>query len=262
MIKRILTLVVTSSIISAGLLYLGFTMMERYSPALASSLNALVAGTNTQASPKVIAAAENFPLAEDLSSSDMDPGSSSLPKSAPNIQVDSNPSLKTSANSISAEKSGPGVTISQLMNNPDQYRNQAVTISGIATSMGDDKVLVNDGTGQILFEVDDELVDFAIINGLTITIVGMLDDSCSSAVFELDACTLDYQNNIVVIDDCIDDDDTNDDDINDDDDLDDDDDDGLDDDDHDDDDDDDDVDDDVDDDADNDHDEDDSDDDD
>ena len=49
MIKRIITLVVTSSLISAGLLYLGITMMGKYTPALAYSLNALVAETNVQA---------------------------------------------------------------------------------------------------------------------------------------------------------------------------------------------------------------------
>jgi hypothetical protein len=236
MIKRIIGLVVTSSLISAGLLFLGITMMEQYSPALASSLDALVAGSKATVSQNAIVAVDNDPQADDLSSGVKKLELSSLQKSASNTQVNSNQSPEIPANSISAETSGGTVTIAQLLSNPDQYRNQVITISGIATSLGDDKMLVNDGTGQILVEVDDELVNFAVINGLSITIMGMLDDFNSSIDFKLDACTIEYQNNTVVIDDCTVDDDIDDDDddgVDDDDDdgMDDDDDDGMDDDD-------------------------------
>jgi len=224
MIKRILTLVVVSSVISAGLLYLGITLMGKYSPALASSLNALVAGTTEHTSPNTFAAVEDAPQAADISTGGNVVDISAAPNTASNPPVDYTQSLKTSDNSMSAEKSSANVTIAQLFNNPEQYRNQVITLNGIANSLGNDKVLLNDGTGQILVEVEDDLLNIAVINGLSISVMAKLDDFSSPSVFELDACTLQYQNDIVVIDDCSDDDDMNDDD---DDDMNDDDDDGM-----------------------------------
>lgn len=232
MIRRIITLVIASAIVSAGLLYLGVTMMEQYSPALAASWSALVAKTNPQVQSNAAAPVEEAFLASDRSEEKR--AEAFLP-AAP-------------VDSLSANTSGAEVTIAQLFNNPDQFRNQKISISGIATSLGNYKVLLNDGTGQILVEVEDELVNFTLINGLSITVIGVLDNFGSSFALELNACMLNYLNNTVVIDDCKDDDMDDDDDADDDDDdMDDDDDDADDDDDIDDDDDDADDDDDLDD---------------
>ena len=180
MIKRILIYVVVSSIISAGLLYLGITIMGKYSPDLASSLSALVAGTHGQNSSVALAA-------------------------------DSDQSLKAKAsvNSITTGLPVAGVTIAQLLNNPDHFIDQVITITGIATSLSDDKFLLNDGTGQILVEVEDDLVSTAALNSLSITVSGRLDGLGSQTGLELDASTLIDPNGAVIIDD--DDDDIDDD---------------------------------------------------
>jgi uncharacterized protein YdeI (BOF family) len=212
MIKRIIIYVAISSLISAGLLYLGITVMGQYSPALASSLNALVAPTNVQNPPKAILAADNFPLTVDQSGDQVKLQVSSLPNPDSNFPVEYNQSLKTSENSISAGASDAEITIAQLLSNSDLFRNRVITIAGIATSLGDDKVLLNDGTGQILVELEDDLVGLAAINGLPITVMGTLDDASSLSSFELEACALTDQNGTVFIDDCKDDDDDGDDD--------------------------------------------------
>ena len=260
MIKRMIALVVTSSVISAGLLYVGITLMGQFTPALATTLNALVAGTNAQNSPSALTAGDSVPLTVDLRGGEEEPEVSSSPQSVSVFPDGSDQPLNTSVNSTSPEPPVTDVTIVQLVNHPDQFIDQVLTITGIATSLDDDKFLLNDGTGQILVEVEDDLISIAALNGLSITVAGMLDDSSSQTGFEFDASTLTYQDGtVVIVDDDLDDDldddcddgDCTDDLDDDDDDLDDDDDDDLDDDD------DDDLDDDLDDDNDNDDDDDD-----
>ena len=67
MIKKIIVLVVISSIISAGLLYLGITLMGQFSPVLASSLNAPVAEPSVENSTEPIPAASSNSSAKELS---------------------------------------------------------------------------------------------------------------------------------------------------------------------------------------------------
>jgi uncharacterized protein YdeI (BOF family) len=206
MIRRIITLVIVSSVISAGLLYMGFTVMGRYSPAHASTLNALVVKTNPQISPKSIPAKDSVPLTVDPVAVEEISAISSTSTAISASSDSSTQSLPASVNSIPAVIPVGGVTIAQLLNSPDQYIHQVFTISGIATSLSNDKFLLNDGTGQILVEIEDDLASFVIINGQSITVMGRLDDSSSRSSFELDACTLTDQNGTVVMDDCDDDD--------------------------------------------------------
>jgi hypothetical protein len=223
MIKRLIILVVTSSVISAGLLYLGITMMGQFSPALASSLNALVAGTNVQNSPKAIPAEDSVPLpvalrgegkiAGDsvpltvaLRSGNVKQKISSNSKSVPVSPVGSDQTLKVSANSIPAQTPVTGVTISQLLNNPKQFINHEFTLTGIATSLSNGKFLLNDGTGQILMEFDDDLVSKTDLGGQSINVSGKLDYSSSQSGIYLEVHTFTDQNGTVVTDDCPDDD--------------------------------------------------------
>jgi uncharacterized protein YdeI (BOF family) len=206
MIKRIITLLVTSSVISAGLLYLGFTVLGQYSPAHASSLNALVARSTVQNSPNVIPAGKSSPVTVDLRGGveKSEVSSPSIAVSA--IPVSSDQPLPVSVNSVSTEAPVAGVTIAQLLNSPDQFIHQIISITGIATSLVKDKFLLNDGTGQLLVEVEDDLVGFTIIDGMSITVMGKLDDSSSQSGIVLEAHTLTDKNGTVVSDDCIEDD--------------------------------------------------------
>jgi uncharacterized protein YdeI (BOF family) len=224
MIKKILALVVASSVISAGLLFVGITMMGQFFPALAGPLDPLVAETNEWNSPEALPAEESSPLTVDLAIKGAKPGDSSTAQPVPAIPVNSDPPLHASGSSTSPEPPATEVTIAQLMNHPDQYIGQVVTLTGIATSLDDDEFLLNDGTGQILVDVEDDLVSIATLNGLSIVVTGMLDGSSGQTGFEFEASTLTYPGGTEIIvdddlDDPDDDDDLND---NDDDDLDDD----------------------------------------
>ena len=234
MIKRSLVLVFVSSLISAGLLFLGTTVMGIIPPALASAENALVTGTDGQSSPIPIPAEETAIRKVELFNKAETPkvssaGNAALPSAAVPVQP-----LQASKVSTCGVAPITGVTISQLLANPNQYFHNVVSLTGIATRLSDEKFLLNDGTGQILVEVEDDRVLYAIINGISITVTGMIDDSSSQYGFELDAYTLTDVNGTVIVDDCEDDDnnDDMDDDLDDDsdDDLDDDSDDDLDDD--------------------------------
>lgn len=262
MIKRIITLIITSSMISAGLLFLGISLMEQYTPAHASTLEALIARSYAQTEANDILVSENAPVTTDINNGKEKLMGSSIPKSVSVIPVAPAQTTNASVNLTTTQSTAPIIKISQILSDPKQFLDQVYTISGIATHLGDDKLLLNDGTGQILVEVEDDLLGLMLINGQMVSIMGKLDDTDSFTGIEMDACTLTDQNGAVVMDDCDEDDlddgdddsdgvDDDDDDLDDDDDdgLDDDDDDGVDDDDGSDDDSDDDIDDDIDDDG-------------
>ncbi len=235
MIKRIITLIFTSSLISAGLLFLGISLMEQYTPAHASTLEALVARSNAQIVANDILVSKNAPVTTDINSEKEKLLGSSIPKSVSVVPVASAQAINASVNLTSTVSTAPNIKISQILSDPKQFLDQVYTISGIATRLGDDKLLLNDGTGQILVEVEDDLLGLMVINGQMVSIMGKLDDTDSFTGIEMDACTLTDQNGAIVMDDCDEDDlDDVDDDSDgaddDDDDLDDDEDDGLDDD--------------------------------
>jgi hypothetical protein len=72
------------------------------------------------------------------------------------------------------------VTIAELLQNPELYDDSLVSISGIATSLSDEKFLLNDGTGQILVELEDEDHSSTSVDGLSISVVGKFDDESNS----------------------------------------------------------------------------------
>lgn len=211
MIKNIIKLVIASSVISAGLLYVGTTMIGYFSPALASSMNALVVGANTQNAskgvpvessvrvtagqgivndlPAIIPANDRAAITVNLSGGEGKPEVSSPP-----------------TNSTSKETLGASITIAELLKNPSQYLHQIFNITGIANDLGSDKFLLNDGTGQILVEAEEDLAGLAILTNGYITVMGKLDDSSSQASLEFDACTLTNQSGSISLDDCVGDD--------------------------------------------------------
>jgi uncharacterized protein YdeI (BOF family) len=224
--KRIFGLVITASLISAGLLFVGTTAMGKFSPVMASSLDPLISGTNGQSQLSSNPAEEKTILQSDPgngagkpdASLAVIPASTSAAKGRQSVDL-----LATSTYGVAQDPGRSGVapitnvTIAQLLNSPDQFVHKIFTITGIATALGDEKFLLNDGTGQILVELDDDLVKYAVISGLTITVTGEFDDDSGHNDYELDACTLTDKNGTVVVDDCCDDcgDDCNDDSIDD-----------------------------------------------
>ena len=206
MIKRIIALIITSSMISAGLLFLGISLMEQYTPAHASTLEALVAKSNAQVALNDVSGSENTPVTTDINNGKEKLLGSSISKSVSVIPVASAQTISASVNLTTTVSTAPSIKISQILSDPKQFLDQVYTISGIVTRLGDDKLLLNDGTGQILVEVEDDLLSLMVINGQMVSIMGKLDDTDSFTGIEMDACTLTDQNGAVVMDDCDEDD--------------------------------------------------------
>lgn len=205
MIKRIVTLVLTSSLISAGLLYLGFAFLSQSTPAYASSQKALVAKTDLQS---FIA---SFPFVESKSptsnSSVVDDSSVDSAKSSDDSSSSSDSSQSASvSSSTTSTTSATVVTIAELLQNPELYDDSLVSISGIATSLSDEKFLLNDGTGQILVELEDEDGSSTSVDGLSISVVGKFDDESNSLSGEVEAFTITYQGQVIYQKDSMDDD--------------------------------------------------------
>jgi uncharacterized protein YdeI (BOF family) len=210
MIKRIIGLVVTSSLISAGLLFLGTTLMGNFSPALASSLNPLMAGTKVQASSASIPTNEKIPLKSEPSIPVEEPAVPPVVNTATVGPTNSSQPNNGSVASTSEGTVASDITIAQLLTVPSQFIHQVFTITGIATFLGGEKFLLNDGTGQILVEVDNDLVKYNLMNGQSITVTGEFDDSSNQNGFELDASSLVDGNGTTIVHDDIYDDDCND----------------------------------------------------
>jgi uncharacterized protein YdeI (BOF family) len=211
MIKRIFGLILTSSLISAGLLFLGTTVMGKFSPVLASSLNPLVAGTNVQTSTNLIQVEKKVPLKAEYIVPFEKSVVISVDNAAPATAPISSQPLSGSSVSITDPVPTATITIAELINSPDQFIHKVFTIAGIATALGSDKFLLNDGTGQILVEVDDNLVKYNISDGQSIIVTGEFDDSDNQNGFEIDASILADANGTIIVHDDNYDDDVNDD---------------------------------------------------
>ncbi len=207
MTRKIFALIICASLISAGLLFIGTTVLANFSPSLRSSLDALVAGKDVQAASSPVTAEEKVPSKVDLSSEARMPEASITAKATLASSTGSAPPLKMSVSSDSNAAPITGVTIAQLLGSPQQYSGKVLTLTGIATSLSHDKFLLNDGTGQILIELDDDPGKYVVVTGVSITITAKLDSFSSPASAVLEACTVTDQNGTFELDDCDDSDD-------------------------------------------------------
>jgi len=209
---------VTSTLISVGLLYIGFMIFSQYTPARASTLKALVADS---AAPIV---ADNLFSGMESDSEDDSRERDSVSSTETAASAFSRLSQTSSITTTTGVTPVTSISIAELLKNPEQHNDTVFSITGLVTSLNDEKFLLNDGTGQILVEVEDEILSMATINGLSVTVTGKFDDSSSSSGAELEACSLKYNGQTIIVDDCLDDDgdDMDDDDLDDDDDMDDD----------------------------------------
>jgi len=216
MAKKVITLVVISSLISAGLLYLGFTMLSQYTPAFASGSNALFVKTSGQDAIAPASAESGSPSSKELSSEKSDRGiASSLPmaSSSPVITIQSQSSTESTSSGVTPIT---GKTIAELLKNTVLHDDVIVTIAGIASILDEERFILNDGTGQIMVEVEDELLTSLKIDGLSVTVTGEFELSSDSTLPKLEASSLTFQGQTIVFDDRLDDDDDVDDDMDDD----------------------------------------------
>lgn len=92
-------------------------------------------------------------------------------------------------------------TIAELTNNPVAYLDTIVSLSGMVTILSDDKFMLNDGTGQILVDLEDNQVAMlGLVDGQMITVTGRFDDDGSS--FEIDACKVGSEAGDTITDEC------------------------------------------------------------
>jgi uncharacterized protein YdeI (BOF family) len=210
LIKKIFSLVVATSVTSvicAGLLYLGITVMGNYSPVLAYSPNALVVGTNAQIPSDANGTAGGVPATMNPGGEKAELEVSSIPTAVSPSPISTSQPTKVVPGQLAPEATpATGITIAQLLKSPNQYFDRIFILTGIATRLGSDKFLLNDGTGQIMVDVEDDLVSFAVVSGMSITVMGKLDDTSSQSGVELDAYKLTNQNGTAVSTNCMDDD--------------------------------------------------------
>ena len=151
MTKKVFRLVFIASVLSAALLFVGTTVMGKFSPVLASSLNALVSNTGNETSTGL-----NQPLNQDAGLITAGARQAEEKVSAQNAEVaaETLSSIRLESTSTATTLQASSVTIAALLKDPAQYRDQLVSVSGIVSLLSDEKLLLNDGTGQILVELE------------------------------------------------------------------------------------------------------------
>lgn len=149
MIKRVVALLVAASLLSAGLLTMGITLMSRFAPASASELDALVASSSVSGDTAVAQSADDEVAAT----------GTGRPKAQPFAAVDGSSTgqrVSVSVNTLAGGPVGEQITVAQLLSDPQAYASQPFAVAGVITGLGDDRFLLNDGTGQVLVDIDDD----------------------------------------------------------------------------------------------------------
>jgi uncharacterized protein YdeI (BOF family) len=219
MIKRTLSLAVVAGLVGAGLIFGGTAVLSRIGPVSAAQLPALIVegsgGASGSASLPVdsknldpsqdgktaMAVGSNTPSAlprvsDSFSAADQmpPPGSpgpfATLARVAEPVRAGgtggAGPEQPTSN---AAMESAPAVkvTIAELLANPSSYLGRVVSSAGRVTSLSSDRFLINDGTGQIMVDLEDNLVKVAITNGSIVTVVGEFGQIGNGSVFDINA---------------------------------------------------------------------------
>jgi len=199
MLKKLIPLVIAAGLVSALLLFVGTAVMGQFSPAFASSMPALFAGGRTV--EKGAQAAESISQRLDVS----------LQVDGSQLSQDGSPAVAASLVATAEVKASPepsqepdntpvAVTIAELLADPAAFLDKVVSLTGIATILDDSKILLNDGTGQIIIDLEDDM-KITVVDGSTLTIVGKFDDSGDMDSVEIEACTIEDQNGVTVVDD-------------------------------------------------------------
>ncbi len=183
MSRKFWILALSAAAVSALLLFVGTTVLGFFSPASADALPPLVIGKQAQdASVRVSqqgaddtstpAAPTQTPTATLMSTASGTPFPQGTPTAQPTVV------------------NGVSVTIAQLLANPGAYLNQMVSVSGLVSVISRERFLLNDGTGQIVVDVEEEGLLGPLSNGMRVTVVGRFDDSSSGSLYKIEACTV------------------------------------------------------------------------
>ncbi|BAJ62105.1 hypothetical protein [Anaerolinea thermophila] len=181
MSRKILVLTLASAVVSAILLFVGTTVMGFFSPVSADSLPALVLGkrvTNDTAL-QAQSGADDTPTPTPFQPAPTEtalPTATFSPQETPAQQPTPIPAVS--------------LTIAQLLANPGAYLNQMVSLSGMVNVISRELFLLNDGTGQIVVDVEEDGVAGALSNGMTVTVVGRFDDYSKGGSYKIEACTV------------------------------------------------------------------------
>lgn len=215
MFKRIAALVVAAGITSALLLYVGTTLMGEFSTAFASSLPALMTGSRSavqddtpHAVPTRLAATPDnrrgASKPEDNPTTDNRSGASQ-PEDTPGVD-NRRGADKPEDNSPAGPQATPvpatNVTIAQLLANSAGFEDGVFTLTGIATRVNSDTFLLNDGTGQMLVDLEDDLVRVSILDGSRVTITAEFRRLGGQNGLGLKACVFTDANGTLVLDTC------------------------------------------------------------
>ncbi|MBI4926927.1 MAG: hypothetical protein HY835_04120 [Anaerolineae bacterium] len=206
MAKRVFALVFTSSVITALLLFVGTAIVGKFSPAFASSSlpglvagsQALLLGDNATAEAGMTSTPDPTETVEVSSTPDV----SQTPEVSSTPQPSSTPVPPGATDDDVQGTPVTGVSIAELLGNSGQYLDGVFTITGMASVLNGDKLLLNDGTGQILVDLEDDLMQYMAQNGSTITVTGEFSIEGGQAQFALEACVVADQNGTFVLDTC------------------------------------------------------------
>jgi hypothetical protein len=168
MIKRTLSLAVVAGLVGAGLILGGTAVIGRTSPVSAAQLPALIAAGSAEAS-----------------------GSATLPiDSGPSAHAPAGAAFSASAGMQPVADPALKVTIAELQANPSVYLGRLIASAGRATRLSDSRLLINDGTGQIIVDLEDALKQVAVTNGMVVSVEGKLARNGGGDDFDIDALSL------------------------------------------------------------------------
>ena len=183
MSRKFWFLTLSAAVVSALLLFAGTTVLGFFTPVSADGLPALVVGKRAQDAAVQVNSqgADDTPTPVSPTQTPAvtllpDPSGTPFPQVTPTAQ--------------STVVNGVSVTIAQLLANPRAYLNQMVSVSGLVSLISSERFLLNDGTGQLVVDVEEEGLVGPLSSGMFVTVVGRLDDSNSDSLYKIEACTV------------------------------------------------------------------------
>jgi uncharacterized protein YdeI (BOF family) len=112
---------------------------------------------------------------------------------------DSNPSWELIATGFS--QVAQTKTVAELLNTPSGYFNTNVTLTGMVTVLDDNEFLLNDGTGQILVDLEnDHISSLLLTTGDMVTINGTF--AFDGTYLDIDACQINSGGSSVTLSGC------------------------------------------------------------
>ncbi|MHB9031800.1 MAG: hypothetical protein ACYC6L_02010 [Anaerolineae bacterium] len=186
------------SIVSAALLYLGTMVMGQLTPSLASSLNAQITNISQRSAQAHLPGRDAIVENVVQRVADSNHKDSTVGAGTADTQAAPGQGQLASGTEITSTAVVTKVSIAELARNADKYEEHVVSVSGLATSLKG-KLLLNDGTGQILVEVDDDQLNLTALNGKVVTVVAEFDGEASAQVLKLKARSLSYDSQTIIL---------------------------------------------------------------